>query len=79
MSTHRLDVPEPHRRLDVRRRQQGLPWRQLAPRLDLSASTLSRLADGNRPDADALVSLLVWLDLDDGLNCVIKPKETDHA
>ncbi|MFE5368143.1 helix-turn-helix domain-containing protein [Streptomyces mirabilis] len=75
MSTHRLDVAELHRRLDVRRRQQRLSWRQLAARLDLSASTLSRLADGKRPDADALVSLLVWLDLDDGVNYVIKPKE----
>lgn len=76
MSTHRLDVEELHRRLDVRRQQQRLSWRQLAARLDLSASTLSRLADGKRPDADALVSLLVWLDLDDGLNYVIKPKES---
>ncbi|MFE4818575.1 helix-turn-helix domain-containing protein [Streptomyces sp. NPDC056704] len=75
MSTHRLDVEELHRRLDARRQQQRLSWRQLAARLDLSASTLSRLADGKRPDADALVSLLVWLDLDDGLNYVIKPKE----
>ncbi|MFD9276863.1 helix-turn-helix domain-containing protein [Streptomyces mirabilis] len=84
MSTHRLDVAELHRRLDVaelhrrldvRRQQQRLSWRQLAARLDLSPSTLSRLADGKRPDADALVSLLVWLDLDDGVSYVIKPKE----
>jgi transcriptional regulator with XRE-family HTH domain len=75
VSTHLLDVEELHRRLDQRRREQGLSWRQLAVRLDLSASTLSRLADGKRPDADALVSLLVWLDLDDGLAHVIKPKE----
>ncbi|MFE2563098.1 helix-turn-helix domain-containing protein [Streptomyces mirabilis] len=79
MSTHLLDVAELHRRLDARRLQQRLSWRQLAARLDLSPSTLSRLADGKRPDADALVSLLVWLDLDDGLNYVIKPKESDHA
>jgi transcriptional regulator with XRE-family HTH domain len=75
VSTYLLDVPELRRRLDVRRRERGLTWRQLADRVDVSPSTLSRLADGNRPDADALVSLLVWLDLDDGLNYVIKPKE----
>jgi transcriptional regulator with XRE-family HTH domain len=75
VSTHRLDVPELHRRLDQRRREQGLSWRQLAARLDLSASTLSRLADGNRPDADALVSLLLWLDLDTDIAIMIKPKE----
>jgi transcriptional regulator with XRE-family HTH domain len=59
----------------VRRRERGLTWRQIAEQLDVSPSMFSRLADGNRPDADALVSLLVWLDLDDGLNYVIKPKE----
>jgi transcriptional regulator with XRE-family HTH domain len=75
MSTHLLDVEELHRRLDQRRREQGLSWRQLAALVDVSPSTFSRLAGGNRPDADALVSLLVWLDLDDGLNYVIKPKE----
>ncbi|MCX4232067.1 helix-turn-helix domain-containing protein [Streptomyces ortus] len=76
MSTHLLDVPELHRRLDERRRRQGLSWRQLADTVDISPSTLSRLADDKRPDADALVSLLVWLDLDDGVAHMIKPKET---
>lgn len=76
MSIYQLDVSELHRRLDGRRREHGLTWRQLADRLDLSSSTFSRIADGHRPDADALVTLLVWLDLDDGAAHVIKPKET---
>ncbi len=75
MSTYLLDVPELRRRLNERRQQQGLTWRQLADLVDVSPSTFSRLADDKRPDADALVSLLVWLDLDDGLAHVIKPKE----
>lgn len=75
MSTHLLDVPELYRRLDVRRRERGLTWRQIADRVDVSPSTFSRLADGNRPDADALVSLLVWLDLDTDIAIMIKPKE----
>jgi transcriptional regulator with XRE-family HTH domain len=75
MSTYRLDVPELRRRLDHQRQQQGLTWRQLADQVDVSPSTFSRLADDKRPDADALVTLLVWLDLDDGLNYVIKPKD----
>jgi transcriptional regulator with XRE-family HTH domain len=75
VSTHLLDVPELYRRLVVRRRERGLTWRQIADRVDVSPSTFSRLADGNRPDADALVSLLVWLDLDTDIAIVIKPKE----
>jgi transcriptional regulator with XRE-family HTH domain len=75
VSAYLLDVPELYRRLDVRRRERGLTWRQIAEQLDVSPSTFSRIADGNRPDADALVSLLVWLDLDTDIAIVIKPKE----
>lgn len=73
MSTYLLDVPELYRRLDTQRRERGLLWRDLAAEVDVSPSTFSRMHDGNRPDADALVTLLTWLDLD--INYVIKPKE----
>ena len=76
MSAYLLDVPELRRRLDARRLERGLSWRDLAEITGLSASTFSRLADGNRPDADALVTLLVWLDLDTDVAIMIKPKET---
>lgn len=75
MSSHRLDVAELRRRLDERRIQQGLTWRELAVAVDLSPSMFSRLAVGLRPDADALVSLLVWLDLDTDVCVMIKPKD----
>ena len=74
MSAYLLDVPELRRRLDARRQEQGLTWRQLADRLSISPSTFSRLADDKRPDADALVTLLVWLDLDTDIALIIKPK-----
>jgi transcriptional regulator with XRE-family HTH domain len=75
MSAYVLDVPELHRRLDQGRQERGLTWRQLADAVGISASTFSRMADGNRPDADALVTLLVWLDLDTDLAIMIKPKD----
>ena len=73
MSAYLLDVPELYRRLDVQRQQRGLTWRQLADQVGVSPSSFSRMADGNRPDADALVTLLVWLDLDNELAILIKP------
>ncbi|MFL6096003.1 MAG: helix-turn-helix domain-containing protein [Blastococcus sp.] len=76
MSSYQLDVPELRRRLDQRRRERGLDWKQVAAATGVSASTFSRLADGKRPDADALVTLLVWLDLDTDVALLIKPKET---
>ena len=75
MSIYQLDVSEFRRRLDLRRQERGLTWRQLAEQVDVSPSTFSRLADGNRPDADALITLLVWLDLDTDIAIMIKPKE----
>lgn len=64
MAAHLLDVEELHRKLDARRTGYGLSWRQLAKTLDLTASTLTRLRAGGRPDADALVTMLTWLDID---------------
>jgi transcriptional regulator with XRE-family HTH domain len=75
VSAYQLDVPEFRRRLDFRRQERGLTWRQLAEQVDVSPSTFSRLADGKRPDADALITLLVWLDLDTDIAIMIKPKE----
>ena len=75
MSSHRLDIPELRRRLDQRRIQRGLTWQELAVAVDLSPSLFSRLAAGLRPDADALVTLLVWLDLDTDVCVMIKPKD----
>ncbi|MFD7016078.1 helix-turn-helix domain-containing protein [Streptomyces sp. NPDC059928] len=75
MTAYQLDVPELRRRLDAARQERGLSWRQLADQLDISASTFSRMASGKCPDADALVTLLVWLDLDTDLAILIKPGE----
>lgn len=71
MTRHQLDVPELYRWLDTKRRAGGLSWRQLAAQLGLSSSTMTRLGQGYRPDADALVTLLAWLDID--LAYVTKP------
>lgn len=73
MSAYRLNAAELHRRVDVRRRERGLSWRRLAAELDVSASTFSRMEAGYAPDAHALVSMLVWLDLDTDIVWLIRP------
>jgi len=72
MSLYRLDVAALWERLDKQRAARGLMWRELARDLDLSASTLMRLGQGKRPDADALVTLFVWLDMDNDIVYVIE-------
>jgi transcriptional regulator with XRE-family HTH domain len=76
VSTYRLDVPALYRRLDERRQQLGLMWKDLAAHTGIPPSTFSRMADGKRPDADGLVTILVWLDLDTDIVHFIKPKDT---
>lgn len=73
MSTHRLDVPQLHRRLDTRRRELGLTWRGVARQTQLAPATFSRIISGRSLEADALVTLLVWLGLDTGIAALIEP------
>lgn len=46
--------------LDAQRRTRGLTWKQVAAESGVSASTLTRMAQGKRPDVDGLAALLAW-------------------
>jgi transcriptional regulator with XRE-family HTH domain len=56
-----VDVEALHGALDAKRKSKGLSWRDLASELDVSASTFTRMAHGQRPDIDAFATLLAWL------------------
>lgn len=64
MSTHRLDTAKLMREID-RVRRAGAPdemsYRQIADLIGVRSSMFTRLARGDRPDADSLCSLLMWL------------------
>ena len=49
------------RAVDYRRQAEGLSWRELARRLELTPSTFSRLSQGRRPDVETFLRLLSWL------------------
>ena len=46
--------------LDAQRRSQKLNWKQVAASSGVSASTLTRMAQGKRPDVDGLAALAAW-------------------
>jgi transcriptional regulator with XRE-family HTH domain len=46
--------------LDDRRESRGVTWKQVAEESGVSASTLTRMAQGKRPDVDSLAALLKW-------------------
>ncbi len=64
MSTHRLDTGKLAREVD-RARRAGAPdelsYREVARQVGVGPSLFTRLTDGLLPNADALCSLLLWL------------------
>jgi transcriptional regulator with XRE-family HTH domain len=57
----RLDTSALFAALDTQRKADGLSWRQLAKEVGVSPSTMTRLANGQRPDVDAFAALVGWL------------------
>jgi transcriptional regulator with XRE-family HTH domain len=64
MAKSELQVETLYAALDTARQERGTTWRQVASDAGVSASTLTRMAQGKRPDVDGLTSLLDWLGMD---------------
>jgi hypothetical protein len=64
MTTHRLDVLRLYQLLDGQRQDRGMSWRALAREAGCPASLFTKMRAGGAPNANALVTLLVWLDPD---------------
>lgn len=56
-----VDVKALHAALDAARAEKGLSWRQLAKEIGVSASTISRMANGLKPDVTAFAAMTTWL------------------
>lgn len=46
--------------LDAHRQAKSLTWKAVAEKTKVSASTLTRIAQGKRPDVDTLAALCKW-------------------
>jgi transcriptional regulator with XRE-family HTH domain len=55
-----FDTPAFVAALDAQRRSRSMTWRQVADEAGISASTLTRMVQGRRPDVDGLAALLSW-------------------
>ena len=56
-----VDVAALHGALDAARKQSKLSWRQLAKEVGVSASTISRMTQGLKPDVTAFAAMTTWL------------------
>lgn len=50
--------------LDAVRQSRGVHWKTVAREAGVSASTLTRMGQGRRPDVDSFAALASWADLD---------------
>lgn len=50
--------------LDAFRRDKGITWKKVAESSKVSASTLTRMGQGKRPDVDSLAALAAWSGID---------------
>lgn len=57
----RVDVQSLHSALNKAREGRGISWRQLAKDVGVSASTISRMANGLKPDVTAFAAMTRWL------------------
>jgi transcriptional regulator with XRE-family HTH domain len=46
--------------IDAERRSREMNWKQVASEVGISASTLTRMGQGRRPDVDSLAALSRW-------------------
>lgn len=59
-----FDTPAFYAALDSQRIAKRLTWKDVAAEAGVSASTLTRMSQGRRPDIDGLACLLAWSGLD---------------
>jgi transcriptional regulator with XRE-family HTH domain len=60
METTHFDVDAFFAALDAQRQAKRRTWKQVAAETGVSASTLTRMAQGRKPDVDGLAALLRW-------------------
>lgn len=60
MSRGEFDAEAFYEAIDGQRQSRGLNWKQVAEESEISPSTLTRLAQGKRPDVDSMAALLAW-------------------
>lgn len=56
----RFDAEAFYSALDAERRTRRQTWKGVAEEAQVSASTLTRMAQGRRPDVDSMAALLTW-------------------
>jgi transcriptional regulator with XRE-family HTH domain len=72
-----VDVNKLYAALDAAREAKGMSWRQLAKEIQVSPSTLSRLANDLKPDVNAFAAMVTWLNVPAETFILVPEDETE--
>lgn len=59
----RFDFEKFYQAVNAKREQRAASWRQVAREIGVGKSTLARMSQNKRPDADGLAALSYWAQL----------------
>jgi transcriptional regulator with XRE-family HTH domain len=59
----KFDFMKFYQAVNAKRMQRAASWRQVAREIGIGKSTLARMAQNKRPDADGLAALSFWAEL----------------
>jgi hypothetical protein len=59
----KFDFEKFYQAVNAKRTERAASWRQVAREIGIGKSTLARMAQNNRPDADGLAALSFWAEI----------------
>jgi transcriptional regulator with XRE-family HTH domain len=59
----RFDFQKFYQAVNAKREERAASWRQVAREIGIGKSTLARMAQNKRPDADGLAALSFWAEI----------------
>jgi transcriptional regulator with XRE-family HTH domain len=59
----KFDFQKFYQAVNAKREERAASWRQVAREIGIGKSTLARMAQNKRPDADGLAALSFWAEL----------------
>jgi transcriptional regulator with XRE-family HTH domain len=74
----RFDFEKFYQAVNARRETRAISWRQVAREVGIGKSTLARMAQNKRPDADGLATLSFWAGLNPADFVSAEPPAATH-
>jgi transcriptional regulator with XRE-family HTH domain len=74
----KFDFEKFYQAVNAKREARSASWRQVAREIGIGKSTLARMAQNKRPDADGLAALSFWAQLNPADFVVLEPSPAAH-